>query len=53
MSFRSVGTATEVTYTAEFTFKGLFRIAAPLLKPGVDRLGDKAEAGMRKALDRL
>ena len=31
--FRPVVSGTEVTYTAEFTFKGLSRIAAPLLKP--------------------
>lgn len=53
MTFRPVGSATEVTYAAEFTFKGLSRLAAPLLKPALERLGDQAEAGMRKALDRL
>ena len=53
MTFRSVGDGTEVTYTAEFTFKGLSRIAAPLLKPAFERLGDQAEAGMLKALNRL
>ena len=53
MTFRSVDAGTEVTYTAEFTFKGLSRIAAPLLKPSFERLGNEAEAGMRKALNRL
>jgi hypothetical protein len=51
--FRPVVSGTEVTYTAEFTFKGLSRIAAPLLKPAFERLGNEAEAGMRKALNRL
>ena len=53
MTFRSIDAGTEVTYTAEFTFKGLSRIAAPLLKPAFERLGNEAEAGMRKALNRL
>ena len=53
MTFRSVDAGTEVTYTAEFTFKGLSRIAVPLLKPAFERLGNEAEAGMRKALNRL
>jgi hypothetical protein len=53
LTFRPVASGTEVTYTAEFTFKGLSRIAAPLLKPAFERLGNEAEAGMRKALNRL
>jgi carbon monoxide dehydrogenase subunit G len=53
LTFRSLASGTEVTYTAEFTFKGLSRIAAPLLKPAFERLGNEAEAGMRNALNRL
>jgi len=53
LTFRSVDAGTEVTYTAEFTFKGPSRIVAPLLKPAFERLGNEAEAGMRKALNRL
>jgi NAD(P)-dependent dehydrogenase (short-subunit alcohol dehydrogenase family) len=53
LTFRPVASGTEVTYAAEFTFKGPSRIAAPLLKPAFERLGNKAEAGMRKALNRL
>ena len=53
MTFRTSGRGTEVTYTADFTFKGLTRFLAPLLKPAVNRLGDRAEAGMRDALARL
>jgi hypothetical protein len=48
-----VASGTEVTYAAEFTFKGLSRFVAPLLKPAFERLGNKAEAGMCKALNRL
>jgi Polyketide cyclase / dehydrase and lipid transport len=53
LTFRPVASGTEVTYTAEFTFKGPSRIVAPLLKPAFERLGNEAEAGLRKALDRL
>ena len=53
MTFRTVDAATEVTYTAEFTFKGPSRLLAPLLRTAFDRLGTKAEIGMHKALNRL
>ena len=53
MTFRSVGAGTEVTYTAEFTFKGPSRLLAPLLRPAFERLGKQAQAGMRKALNQL
>ena len=53
LTFRPVTSGTEVTYAAEFTFKGLSRIVAPLLKPAFERLGNEAEAGLRKALNRL
>jgi len=53
LTFRPVASGTEVVYAAELTFKGLSRIAAPLLKPAFERLGNEAEAGMRKALNRL
>jgi uncharacterized protein YndB with AHSA1/START domain len=53
MTFRATGTGTEVTYTAEFTFKGAVRYVAPLFRPALARLGDQAEAGLRQALARL
>ena len=53
MRFRRVGSGTEVSYRAEFEFKALSRLIAPLLKPALERLGNQAEAGMRKALNRL
>lgn len=53
MTFRPVPSGTEVTYTAEFTFKGTARLVAPLLKPALDRLGNEAEAGLRRALNQL
>ena len=53
MTFRSAEEGTEVTYTAEFAFKGVAKLVAPLLRPAFERLGNDAEAGMREALQRL
>jgi hypothetical protein len=53
MTFRAAGSGTEVTYAARFSFKRMSRLAAPLLRPALDRLGDQAEAGLRAALNRL
>jgi uncharacterized protein YndB with AHSA1/START domain len=44
------GGGTELTYRAEFTFKGASRLVAPLLRPAFRRLGDGAEKGLREAL---
>jgi hypothetical protein len=48
---------TELTYRAEFTFKGRWRLLAvllkPLLAPAFRRLGDQAEAGLRRELNAL
>jgi carbon monoxide dehydrogenase subunit G len=58
MTFRetgaeSGGTRTEVTYTADFTFKGITKLIAPFMKPAFTRLGNEAETGMASALSRL
>jgi carbon monoxide dehydrogenase subunit G len=53
LTFRLVPSGTEVTYAAEFTFKGPSRFVAPLLRPAFERLGNEAEAGLRKALNQL
>ena len=53
MTFRSIDAGTEVTYTAEFTFKGPSRLLAPLLRPAFEQLGKQAQTGMRKALNQL
>ena len=53
MTFRAAGEDTEVTYTADFTFKGIARLVAPLLRPAFTRLGNQAETGMAAALARL
>jgi len=44
---------TEVTYTADFTFKGIARLIAPFMKPALTRLGNEAESGMSAALAKL
>ena len=53
ISVRQVGSQTEVTYTADFTFKGAAKLIAPLMKPAFTRLGNQAEAGLTSALARL
>jgi hypothetical protein len=53
MSFRRLEAGTEVTYSADFTFKGATRFLAPLFKPALERLGQQAQAGLRESLGRL
>lgn len=48
-----VGSGSHVVYQAEFTFKGLRKLAVPFLAPAFKKLGDEAEAGLREALARL
>jgi len=47
------GFASRVTYTADFEFKGVDRVIAPLLKRPLNKLGDEAEEGLREALAKL
>ena len=44
---------TTVTYRAEFEFKGLAKLVAPLFAPAFKKRGDEAEQGLRDALGRL
>ena len=53
MSLRRIDGDTEVTYAAEFTFKGPARFIAPLLRPALDRLGQHARTGLYQALNKL
>lgn len=53
MTFRQTENGTEVTYTADFAFKGVARLLAPLLRAAFNRLGDRAQTGMTAALTRL
>ncbi len=47
------GFACKVTYTADFEFKGVGKLVAPLLAPALKKLGDEAEEGLREALGKL
>ena len=57
MRFRDTGSGTEVTYTADFAFQGLLGTLSPVLgvvmAPAFKKLGDEAEVGMKRALERL
>ena len=53
MTFAGDGDRTTVTYHADFDFQGAAKLAAPLLAPALKSLGDKAEKGLRDALNRL
>ena len=54
MTFRGTDDGgTEVTYRAEFEFKGVTRLIEPLFKSQFKKLGDEAEEGMRTALEKL
>lgn len=45
--------AHEVTYPADFTFKGPSRLLEPLLRPVFERLAKQAQTGMHTALSQL
>ena len=53
MTFSSADGRTAVTYRAEFTFKGVARLAEPLFRGRFAKLGDEAETGLREALQKL
>src|SRR5690242_5053077 len=50
MEIAPLGEGSRVTYTADFEFKGIGKLVAPLLKPALKKLGDEAETGLRDAL---
>lgn len=50
MTFRRTSTGTRVTYTAEFTFKGLFRLASPFLRGAFNKLETGALQGLQQHL---
>jgi hypothetical protein len=47
------GSGTVVTYRAEFTLKGVAKVATPVVSPALGRLGDDAERSLRDALGKL
>lgn len=53
MEFEGSADGTTVTYTGDFAFKGLTRLAAPFLAPALNKLFDDAQRQMREALSRL
>ncbi|HEY0119389.1 MAG TPA: SDR family NAD(P)-dependent oxidoreductase [Cellulomonas sp.] len=53
MDFRAADGRTEVTYTADLTFKGVAQLVAPFLRRAFVRLGDEAQIGLVQTLNRL
>ena len=53
MEITPLGEGSRVTYTADFEFKGVGRLVAPLLARPLKKLGDEAEHGLREALAKL
>ncbi len=53
MEIAPTGSGSQVTYTADFAFKGIGKIVAPLLAPALKKLGDDAEKGLREGLAKL
>ena len=53
MELVPAGSGTTVTYSADFAFKGLAKLVAPLLAPALRKLGDEAEDGLRRSLNAL
>lgn len=47
------GGGSEVVYRAEFSFSGLARFAGPVMKPLLERLGDRTAEQLESALGRL
>ncbi|QBR92242.1 SRPBCC family protein [Nocardioides euryhalodurans] len=53
MEIAAVGDGSSVTYTADFTFKGVAKLVTPFLGGAFKKLGDEAEQGLREALAKL
>lgn len=53
MEFSGDEQHTTVVYTVEFQFKGVRKVAAPLMRLPLMKLGKDGERGMREALQRL
>lgn len=47
------GTGSRVTYTADFTFKGVAKLVTPFMGKAFKKLGDEAEQGLQGALAKL
>ncbi|WP_159081544.1 SRPBCC family protein [Nocardioides sediminis] len=53
LGIRASGTGSEVTYTAEFSFEGAARFAAPVVAAYLPVLARKTVGELRSCLDRL
>ena len=53
ITFDTTGSGTEITYHADLRPRGVTRLASPLLSLAFRRIGDRAAAGLRKAVDHL
>lgn len=53
MTFAETGDGTQVTYRAEFEFKGVTRLIESLFRGQFKKLGDEAETGLATALEKL
>jgi uncharacterized protein YndB with AHSA1/START domain len=53
LTFSGSDTGTELVYTARFTFKGLARLAEPLLHKPINKLADDTEASLNTRLAQL
>lgn len=47
------GRGTELVYEADFTFKGLAKLATPFLRGQLTKLGDEAEDALNRELPKL
>lgn len=50
LTFENFGGGTQLTYEADLSLKGPFKVADPLLALAFSRLGDRALNGLREAL---
>ncbi len=50
IEFSDAGGGTRISYTADITFKGPLSLAEPLMKGRLEKIGEKAVAGLRKVL---
>lgn len=53
LTLRPSGSATVITYQARFVFKGLARLAEPVLRRGFEPIADETVAQLRRTLESL
>lgn len=50
IEFKTLGSGTEITYTADLAFRGLARFGTLLVRKDLEQLGKDAVAGLKEAL---